>query len=156
EARPCTASRRRRRGSGEESLSKWRQFSFGAWTQFSCDRSGLSTLRRRFVVIPAFYIIMRYASHLPRLVQRLARRSSLRPLINRTSMSNRTQLEEVSAMKKVGKLGILTFLMVCIFSPGIAQQDEVKIKIDTELINLDVIVTDRAGKRIYDLKKEDF
>jgi len=59
-------------------------------------------------------------------------------------------------MKKVGKLGILTFLMVCLFGPGIAQQDEVKIKIDTELINLDVIVTDRDGKRIYDLKKEDF
>ena len=59
-------------------------------------------------------------------------------------------------MKKVGKLSILTLWMICLFSPSVAQQDEVKIKIDTELINLDVIVTDGAGKRVHDLKKEDF
>jgi len=59
-------------------------------------------------------------------------------------------------MRKVGKFHILTLWMISLFSPVVAQQDEVKIKIDTELVNVDVIVNDRAGKRIHDLKKEDF
>jgi VWFA-related protein len=59
-------------------------------------------------------------------------------------------------MKNIGKFHILTLWMIGLFIPVVAQQDEVKIKIDTELINVDVIVNDRAGKRIPDLKKEDF
>jgi Ca-activated chloride channel family protein len=46
--------------------------------------------------------------------------------------------------------------MIVLFSLGVAQQDEGKIKTETELINVDVAVKDAAGKRIHDLKKEDF
>jgi VWFA-related protein len=48
--------------------------------------------------------------------------------------------------------------MVCVivlFSPVVAQDDG-KPKIKTELINIDVMVKDAEGKRIPDLKKEDF
>jgi VWFA-related protein len=45
--------------------------------------------------------------------------------------------------------------MIVLFSLGVAQ-DEGKIKTENELINIDVVVKDFAGTRIYDLKKEDF
>lgn len=37
-----------------------------------------------------------------------------------------------------------------------AAQDAGKIRIETELVNVDVVIKDLAGKRIQDLKKEDF
>jgi Ca-activated chloride channel homolog len=46
-------------------------------------------------------------------------------------------------------------LMVILFNPGIAQDTD-KTKIETELVNIDVIVKDAEGKRVSDLKKEDF
>src|SRR5215467_6371468 len=49
----------------------------------------------------------------------------------------------------------LTLWMIGLFSPGGAQ-DEGKVKIKTELINIDVVVKDAYGKRVPDLKKEDF
>jgi Ca-activated chloride channel family protein len=49
----------------------------------------------------------------------------------------------------------LTLWMIGLFSPGGAQ-DEGKVKIKTELINVAVGVKDADGKRIPDLKKEDF
>jgi len=58
-------------------------------------------------------------------------------------------------MRKVGKLHILTVWLIVLFSPGVAQ-DEGKVKIKTELININVVVKDADGKRIPDLKKEDF
>jgi hypothetical protein len=49
---------------------------------------------------------------------------------------------------------LLAVWTIGILSPGVAQ-DEGKIKIETEPVNLDVIVNDLAGKQIYDLKEED-
>ncbi len=67
-------------------------------------------------------------------------------------------------MRKLGKfysasaamtICFLTLWMIGLFSPGGAQ-DEGKVKIKTELINVAVLVKDADGKRIPDLKKEDF
>ena len=67
-------------------------------------------------------------------------------------------------MRKLGKfysasaamtICFLTFWMIGLFSPGDAQ-DEGKVKIKTELINVAVGVKDADGKRITGLKKEDF
>jgi VWFA-related protein len=58
-------------------------------------------------------------------------------------------------MRKVGKFRILTVCVIVLFSPVVAQDDG-KPKIKTELINIDVMVKDAEGKRIPDLKKEDF
>jgi Ca-activated chloride channel family protein len=67
-------------------------------------------------------------------------------------------------MRKLGKfysasaamtICFLTLWMIGLFSPGDAQ-DEGKVKIKTELINVAVGVKDADGKRITDLKKEDF
>src|SRR5215475_9946930 len=67
-------------------------------------------------------------------------------------------------MRKLGKfysasaamtISFLTLWMIGLFSPGDAQ-DEGKVKIKTELINVAVGVKDADGKRIPDLKKEDF
>src|SRR5262245_40186195 len=55
-------------------------------------------------------------------------------------------------MRKVLKSALW---MIVIFCPSVAQ-DEGKIKTETELINVEVVVKDVAGNRIYDLKKEDF
>jgi VWFA-related protein len=46
-------------------------------------------------------------------------------------------------------------LMIVLFHPGIAQETD-KTKIENDLINIDVIVKDAEGKRVADLKKEDF
>jgi Ca-activated chloride channel homolog len=46
-------------------------------------------------------------------------------------------------------------LMIVLFNPGIAQDTD-KTKIETEPVNIDVIVKDAEGKRVADLKKEDF
>jgi VWFA-related protein len=45
--------------------------------------------------------------------------------------------------------------MTVLFFPGVAQDDG-KIKTETELINVEVVVKDAAGIRASDLKKEDF
>jgi Ca-activated chloride channel homolog len=67
-------------------------------------------------------------------------------------------------MRKLGKfysasaaptICFLTLWMTGLFGPGGAQ-DEGKVKIKTELINVAVGVKDADGKRIPDLKKEDF
>src|SRR5499426_547942 len=67
-------------------------------------------------------------------------------------------------MRKLGKfysasavmtICFLTPWMIGLFSPGGAQ-DEGKVKTKTELINVAVVVKDADGKRISDLKKEDF
>ena len=58
-------------------------------------------------------------------------------------------------MRKVGKFRILTVCVIVLFSPVVAQDDG-KPKIKTELINIAVMVKDADGKRIPDLKKEDF
>jgi VWFA-related protein len=58
-------------------------------------------------------------------------------------------------MRKAGKFRILTVCVIVLFSPVVAQDDG-KPKIKTELINIDVMVKDAEGKRIPDLKKEDF
>ena len=58
-------------------------------------------------------------------------------------------------MRKVGKFRILTICVIVLFSPVVAQDDG-KLKTKTELINIDVMVKDAEGKRIPDLKKEDF
>jgi VWFA-related protein len=58
-------------------------------------------------------------------------------------------------MRKVSKFRILTVCVIVLFSPVVAQDDG-KLKIKTELINIDVMVKDADGKRIPDLKKEDF
>ena len=67
-------------------------------------------------------------------------------------------------MRKLGKyysasaaptICFLTLWMIGLFGPGGAQ-DEGKVKIKTELINVAVGVKDADGKRIPDLKKEDF
>ena len=58
-------------------------------------------------------------------------------------------------MRKVGKFRILTVCVIVLFSPVVAQDDG-KPKIKTELINIAVMVKDADGKRISDLKKEDF
>jgi VWFA-related protein len=58
-------------------------------------------------------------------------------------------------MRKVGKFRILTVCVIVLFSPVVAQDDG-KPKIKTELINIAVMVKDAEGKRIPDLKKEDF
>jgi Ca-activated chloride channel family protein len=46
-------------------------------------------------------------------------------------------------------------LMIVLFNLGIAQDTD-KTKIETEPVNIDVIVKDAEGKRVPDLKKEDF
>ena len=58
-------------------------------------------------------------------------------------------------MRKIGKFHILKVWVIVLFSPVIAQDDG-KAKIKTELVNVDVMVKDADGKRIPDLKKEDF
>jgi VWFA-related protein len=58
-------------------------------------------------------------------------------------------------MRKVGKFRILTVCVIVLFSPVVAQDDG-KPKINTELINIAVMVKDADGKRIPDLKKDDF
>jgi VWFA-related protein len=58
-------------------------------------------------------------------------------------------------MRKVGKFRILTVCVIVLFSPVVAQDDG-KPKIKTDLINIDVMVKDAEGKRIPDLKKDDF
>ena len=58
-------------------------------------------------------------------------------------------------MRKVGKFRILTVCVIVLFSPVVAQDDG-KPKVKTELINIAVMVKDADGKRIPDLKKEDF
>jgi VWFA-related protein len=58
-------------------------------------------------------------------------------------------------MRKVGKFRILTVCVIVLFSPVVAQDDG-KPKIKTELISIDVMVKDAEGRRIPDLKKEDF
>jgi Ca-activated chloride channel homolog len=59
-------------------------------------------------------------------------------------------------MRKVGKFHILTLLMIGLFSLVLAQQDEGKIKTETEPINIDVVVKDATGNQLPELKKEDF
>src|SRR5262245_9273302 len=62
-------------------------------------------------------------------------------------------------MRKIGKFHILTFGMIALFGlsgRGAAQQDEGKIKKETGLVSVDVLVKDAEGKRVPDLKKEDF
>ena len=59
-------------------------------------------------------------------------------------------------MRKVGKYHILTLWMIVLFIPCVAQQGEGKIKTGAEMINIDVVVKDVAGKLSPDLKKEDF
>lgn len=59
-------------------------------------------------------------------------------------------------MRKVGEFHILTLCMIGLFSPIAAQKDQGKVKTETELINIDVLVKDVSGKRLPDLKKEDF
>jgi Ca-activated chloride channel homolog len=59
-------------------------------------------------------------------------------------------------MRKVSGFHILTLWMIVLFSLGIAQQDEGKIKTEAELVNVEVVVKDAAGIRAPDLKKEDF
>jgi VWFA-related protein len=46
-------------------------------------------------------------------------------------------------------------LLVILFNPGIAQETD-KTKIETELVNVGVVVKDATGKPVPDLKKEDF
>lgn len=58
-------------------------------------------------------------------------------------------------MRKVGEFRILTLWVIVLFSPGVAQ-DEGKSKVKAEPINIDVVVKDADGKRVPDLKKEDF
>jgi VWFA-related protein len=58
-------------------------------------------------------------------------------------------------MRKVVKFRILTVCVIVLFSPVVAQDDG-KPKIKTELISIDVMVKDAEGRRIPDLKKEDF
>jgi VWFA-related protein len=58
-------------------------------------------------------------------------------------------------MRKVVKFRILAICVIVLFSPVVAQDDG-KPKIKTELINIAVMVKDADGKRIPDLKKEDF
>jgi VWFA-related protein len=50
---------------------------------------------------------------------------------------------------------ISAVLMIVLFNPGIAQDTD-KTKLETELVTVDVIVKDADGKRVSDLKKEDF
>jgi Ca-activated chloride channel homolog len=50
---------------------------------------------------------------------------------------------------------MIAVLMVILFNPGIAQDTD-KTKTESEPVNIDVIVKDAAGKRVSDLKKEDF
>jgi Ca-activated chloride channel family protein len=50
---------------------------------------------------------------------------------------------------------VLMIVLFNLFNPGIAQDTD-KTKIETELVNIDVIVKDAEGKRVSDLKKEDF
>jgi Ca-activated chloride channel homolog len=59
-------------------------------------------------------------------------------------------------MRKIGKFHILTLWMIGLFSLIVAQQDEGKVKTETEPISLDVVVKDVAGNRLPELKKEDF
>ena len=58
-------------------------------------------------------------------------------------------------MRKVGKFHILKVWVIVLFSLVVAQDDG-KAKIKTELVNVDVMVKDADGKRVPDLKKEDF
>jgi VWFA-related protein len=58
-------------------------------------------------------------------------------------------------MRKVGKFHTLTVWAIVLFSSVVAQDDG-KSRIKTELISVDVVVKDAEGKRIPDLKKEDF
>jgi VWFA-related protein len=50
---------------------------------------------------------------------------------------------------------IAALCITVLFCPGVAQNDG-KIKTETELINVEVVVKDAAGIRASDLKKEDF
>ncbi len=58
------------------------------------------------------------------------------------------------SVKSISSLA-LTVWIICLFIPSAAQEAS-KIKIETDAVNLDVIVNDLAGKRIYDLTQEDF
>src|SRR5262245_8413398 len=58
-------------------------------------------------------------------------------------------------MRKVGKFHILKVWVIVLFSLVVAQDDGTA-KIKTELVNVDVMVKDADGKRVPDLKKEDF
>jgi Ca-activated chloride channel family protein len=58
-------------------------------------------------------------------------------------------------MRKVGKYHILSVWVIVLFSPVVAQDDG-KAKMKTELVTVDVVIKDADGKRVPDLKKEDF
>ena len=75
----------------------------------------------------------------------------------RTLEAMRTQgiSGEENRMREVFRSVFASVLMISLFNPGVTQ-DAGKIKIETELVNVDVVVKDHAGKRINDLKKEDF
>jgi Ca-activated chloride channel family protein len=59
-------------------------------------------------------------------------------------------------MRKAGKFHVLTLWMIGLFSLAAGQQDEGKIKTESEPINIDVVVKDAAGNQLPELKKEDF
>jgi Ca-activated chloride channel homolog len=54
------------------------------------------------------------------------------------------------------KIGILTLWMIGLFGLIVAQQDEGKVKTETEPISLDVVVKNVSGNQAPELKKEDF
>lgn len=59
-------------------------------------------------------------------------------------------------MRKVGKFHISMFWMIGLFSLVVAQKDQEKVKTETELVNIDVVVKDATGNRLPELKKDDF
>jgi Ca-activated chloride channel homolog len=59
-------------------------------------------------------------------------------------------------MRKVGKFHVMTLWMIGLFSLAAGQQDEGKIKTESEPINIDVVVKDATGNQLPELKKEDF
>lgn len=54
------------------------------------------------------------------------------------------------------RISLLSILMLIIFSIGMAQDEPFVVKIDTDMVTIDVTVTDEKGNYVTGLQKEDF
>ncbi|MGH9855898.1 MAG: VWA domain-containing protein, partial [Blastocatellia bacterium] len=65
-------------------------------------------------------------------------------------------MRKSSKRQSIQKLLFLTLLFLPIQLPDAFVQQGIVVKIDTELVNLNVVVTDRHGQRVRGLGKDDF
>ncbi len=65
-------------------------------------------------------------------------------------------MKKSSVRRSIHKLPFMALLLLFIHQSAAFSQQEPVVKIATELINLNVVVTDRLGQRIRGLRKDDF